>query len=57
MNRDLPENDYVLIDGAAWFTVGNNSVRIVLHAGELRIAVYPLGHEMENPIGLLTLPE
>ena len=47
---ELGEGDYVLKDGAAWFTVGNRSVRIVENdAGVLMISVWPKGREMDEP--------
>ena len=40
---ELGEGDYVLKDGAAWFTAGNRSVRIVQnYAGVLIISVWPM---------------
>lgn len=53
---ELGEGDYVLKDGAAWFTVGNRSVRIVENdAGVLMISVWPMGQEMHDAIGELTI--
>ena len=52
MNEELElgEGDYVLKDGAAWFTVGTKSVRIVQNdAGVLMISVWPKGREMDEP--------
>jgi hypothetical protein len=55
MERDLTDNDYVLVDGAAWFTVREFSIRIRDCGGHLAIAVYPKGNEMEEAIDTLTV--
>lgn len=53
-NQELPDDDYVLSEGAAWFTVGVMSVRIHRdRAGGLTISVYKLGEEMDDPIDFL----
>lgn len=53
---ELGEGDYVLKDGAAWFTVGTRSVRIVENdAGVLMISVWPKGREMEEPYSEITI--
>lgn len=52
----LEDNDYTLKDGAAWFTVGNRSVRIREDEGILTVGVWPLGAEAEDPIAELRVP-
>lgn len=48
---NIEEGDHVLVDGAAWFTVGPYAVRIVLKQdGALRVAVYEDGEEMRAPL-------
>lgn len=63
LNRPKPETetsltdgDYSLTDGAAWFTVGGRSVRIVNDEdGRLHVFVFELGQEMNEPIADLTV--
>lgn len=46
----LPDSDYLLTEGSAWFTTGTASVRI--HAAEegIRVAIHSLGGEMDPAI-------
>lgn len=49
---NIEEGDHVLVDGAAWLTVGSFAVRIVLKQdGALRVAVYE-----ENEENILSAP-
>lgn len=47
---NLKDDDYVLEEGAAWFTVEGFSVRILSVDEGLWIAVYKNGEEMEDPV-------
>lgn len=47
----LKDSDYVLIESAAWFTVGQFSVRIrLINENEVACAVYHLDRENDDPI-------
>jgi len=46
----LGDGDYVLVDGAAWFTIKGLSVRIITDENVMNVAVCHLGHEDEDPI-------
>lgn len=61
LNRQNPETetsladgDYILTDEAAWFTVGDKSVRIVKNDA-FRILIFEIGHEMDEPIAQVTI--
>lgn len=42
----IPEGDYTLIDGAAWFAVGNNlSIRVKATDGGVAVDIYKRGEE------------
>lgn len=59
MDQNLPDDDYVLIDEAAWFTVRNLSVRITTNPypnTELRIFVYKKGEEDLQELSMLSRP-
>lgn len=58
----LPDGDYILRDGAAWFSVGGFALRVTTHnyedPGSLRVWVCPLGTQgevMGDPIGELVV--
>jgi hypothetical protein len=55
----LPDLDYVLVDGAAWFTVPvgeqEASIRIRSDEGNLYLDIYRPEHEAEEPIQSLWL--
>lgn len=51
----LPDGDYILTEGGAWFTVGQFAVRIRTHdCGKaidgVMVDIYKDGAEMERPI-------
>lgn len=46
----LKDDDYTLVDGAAWFTVGGLSVRIRSFEGGAAVSIYHLGQEDEDCI-------
>jgi hypothetical protein len=48
---DLSDRDYVLTDGAAWFTVGKFSVRIHQTDEGVAVDIYALGREMDGTLG------
>lgn len=41
----IPDGDYLLEDDAAWFSIGDMSVRLIRQEGELTITVYEKGEE------------
>jgi len=47
----LEENDYVLVNGAGWFTVGKFSIRIYKTDEGVVADIYPLGQEHEAIAG------
>jgi hypothetical protein len=47
----LPDGDFVLRDGAAWFSVKGASVRIASTDEGVAVDVYALGQESEAPLG------
>ena len=48
--RELPEGDYVLKDGAGWFSVNGLSVRIKATDEGVVVDIYPEGKEDEDSI-------
>lgn len=48
--NDLKDGDYNLVDGAAWFTVRNISVRIYCTDEGVVVDMYPLHAEMNEAI-------
>jgi hypothetical protein len=46
----LPDGDYVLADGAAWFKVKNFSIRIQSTDEGVVVDLYPYLGEMEEPV-------
>ena len=46
----LPDGDYVLTDGAAWFRVKNFSIRIQSTDEGVVVDLYPYLREMEEPV-------
>lgn len=49
-DTNLTDGDYVLVDGAAWFTVKNIAVRIHCTDEGVVVDMYPNGHEMHASI-------
>ena len=47
-DKSLPDDDYTLTEGGAWFTVGKASVRISSNEDGVWVAIYPLGREAED---------
>jgi hypothetical protein len=47
---NLKDDDYVLEEGAGWFTVKGFSVRILSTDEGLLVDIYKEGEEMEDPI-------
>lgn len=54
---NLPEDDYVLTDGAAWFTVGELSVRIRTDGDRVHVDIYPLHREAEPAMATCSVSE
>ena len=50
METKLSDGDYILVDGRAWFSVHDLSVRVSAHDGMLSVAVFPLGAETSPAI-------
>ena len=50
---ELPDGDYIMKYGRAWFTVGNKSVRICASENGLSVQVYPLLDEAGTALGIL----
>lgn len=52
---DEDNNEYILHGAfsSCWITVGKRSVHVVRRAGKLKVAVYPLGGEDDEPIGAI----
>ena len=46
----LKDGDYTLIDGSAWFSVKNISIRIFEMNGGVEVAIYALHEEMADPL-------
>ena len=46
----LKDADYILDDGAAWFTVGKFSVRIQKTDEGVLVDIYPVGKEADGSI-------
>ena len=49
-DRELPDGDYILSDGQAWFTAGIFSVRIRQTSEGVEVDVYPVGKEDDDSI-------
>jgi hypothetical protein len=47
---NLPDGDYVLTEGAAWFKVKNFSIRISATDEGVVVDLYPYQREMEEPV-------
>jgi hypothetical protein len=47
---NLPDGDYVLTDGAAWFEVGGFVVRIRVQPTGLVVDAYESGGEMDDTL-------
>jgi hypothetical protein len=47
----LPDTDYLLVQGSAWFTVKGFSVRIASTDEGVAVDVYALGKEGDAPLG------
>lgn len=47
-DQPLIDDDYVLADGKAWFTVGNISVNIRSDGIATYVTMYPLGREADD---------
>jgi len=54
--HNITDGDYVLTDGAAWFTVEGMSIRIYSTHKEVRVNVYREGQEMEQSIASIYVP-
>lgn len=52
----LSDGDYILVDGAAWFTVDNFSIRIARLDHDLCVSIYPLGQECDDPLTFCEVP-
>lgn len=50
MSTELKDGDYTLIDGRAWFTVGNISIRISATEQGVVCDMYPLHDEMNDAV-------
>lgn len=48
--NELIDGDYYLADGAAWFTVGDRSVRIRETEAGVFVGIYKLGAEDEDAV-------
>lgn len=46
----LKDKDYVLVDGRAWFRVGNISIRIYQTGEGVICDMYPFQHEMNDSL-------
>jgi hypothetical protein len=46
----LCDGDYILTEGAAWFTAGEFAVRVLQTEDGIRTDIYQNGKEMENPL-------
>lgn len=52
-DSDDSNNEYVLRPGrtgTCWITVGKRSVHVVRRNGTLKVAIYPLGQECDEPL-------
>ena len=47
---NIEDGDHVLVDNAAWFTVGPYAVRVQLSDDALRVSVFKDGEEMDAPL-------
>lgn len=47
---DLPDGDYVLGDGAAWFTVGRFAIRVYSLDDSVWVQIFKDGAETEVPL-------
>jgi len=50
MPNHIPDGDYTLTDGAAWFTVKNLSIRIKETDEGVTVDIYPAEDEMSAAI-------
>ena len=48
---ELLDGDYVLTEGAAWFTVGEFSIRLHKDLEGVAVDIYKLGAEYDSPLG------
>jgi len=48
--KHLTDDDYVLVDGAAWLTVGKFSVRVHTTDEGVAVDIYALGHEFPDSL-------
>ena len=55
MPRDLPDDDYILTEGAAWVEVQGFAVRIRANSSGLAVDVYESGKEGENTLASICL--
>lgn len=49
--HELPDGDYVLVEGSAWFTVKNASVRIHATDEGVCVDIFRLDDEMSEAVG------
>lgn len=49
-DTNLPDGDYTLTEGAAWFTVKNFSVRVYSTDEGIVVDIYPVGRETEDSV-------
>lgn len=52
----LPDGDYELTDGSAWFSVAGRSIRIQTTDDELMVDIYHEGAETDDPIAWTFTP-
>jgi hypothetical protein len=51
----LKDGDYDLVEGKAWFTLNNLSIRIRSESEQAIVEVYPLHKEMDEPISVTSI--
>ena len=49
--------DFVLTGRSAWLRIDDYSVFIVNDGDEIRVKIFPLGAEMECPLGQIDMPK